>query len=102
MWREIKILLIDDDSQRRRDLAVILNFLGEENLSCSSQDWQQVVGSLASTREVLCVLVGSVSAPGSLQGLLKTIAAWDEFLPVLLLSENSSVELPEDLRRRVL
>ncbi|MCF5585324.1 hypothetical protein GIV65_20995, partial [Pseudomonas syringae] len=40
MWREIKILLIDDDSQRRRDLAVILNFLGEENLSCSSQDWQ--------------------------------------------------------------
>ncbi|MDG6403578.1 hypothetical protein QCD79_26525, partial [Pseudomonas quasicaspiana] len=27
MWREIKILLIDDDSQRRRDLAVILNFL---------------------------------------------------------------------------
>ncbi|RMP50621.1 Sigma-54 dependent DNA-binding response regulator [Pseudomonas savastanoi pv. retacarpa] len=102
MWREIKILLIDDDSQRRRDLAVILNFLGEENLSCSSQDWQQVVGSLASPREVLCVLVGSVSAPGSLQGLLKTIAAWDEFLPVLLMSENSSVELPEDLRRRVL
>ncbi|KPZ19284.1 Flagellar regulatory protein fleQ [Pseudomonas amygdali pv. ulmi] len=102
MWREIKILLIDDDSQRRRDLAVILNFLGEENLSCSSQDWQQVVGSLASPREVRCVLVGSVSAPGSLQGLLKTIAAWDEFLPVLLMSENSSVELPEDLRRRVL
>lgn len=102
MWREIKILLIDDDSQRRRDLAVILNFLGEENLSCSSQDWQQVVGSLASPREVLCVLVGSVNAPGSLQGLLKTIAAWDEFLPVLLMSENSSVELPEDLRRRVL
>ncbi|RMS43773.1 Transcriptional regulator FleQ [Pseudomonas coronafaciens pv. garcae] len=102
MWREIKILLIDDDSQRRRDLAVILNFLGEENLSCSSQDWQQIVGSLTSTREVLCVLVGSVSAPGSLQGLLKTIAAWDEFLPVLLMSENSSVELPEDLRRRVL
>ncbi|RMN68697.1 Nitrogen regulation protein NR [Pseudomonas syringae] len=102
MWREIKILLIDDDSQRRRDLAVILNFLGEENLSCSTQDWQQVVGSLASPREVLCVLVGSVNAPGSLQGLLKTIAAWDEFLPVLLMSENSSVELPEDLRRRVL
>jgi sigma-54 specific flagellar transcriptional regulator A len=29
MWREIKILLIDDDSQRRRDMAVILNFLGD-------------------------------------------------------------------------
>ncbi|WP_395588506.1 response regulator [Pseudomonas syringae group genomosp. 7] len=33
MWREIKILLNDDDSQRCRDLAVILNFLDEENLS---------------------------------------------------------------------
>ena len=102
MWREIKILLIDDDSQRRRDLAVILNFLGEENLACSSQDWQQVVGSLTSTREVLCVLVGSVNAPGSLQGLLKTVAAWDEFLPVLLMGEISSVDLTDDLRRRVL
>src|SRR5690606_29125594 len=90
------------DSQRRRDLAVILNFLGEENLACSSQDWQQVVGSLTSTREVLCVLVGSVSAPGSLQGLLKTVAAWDEFLPVLLMGDISSVDLTDDLRRRVL
>ena len=27
MWRETKILLIDDDSARRRDLAVVLNFL---------------------------------------------------------------------------
>ena len=32
MWRETKILLIDDDSVRRRDLAVILNFLGEINV----------------------------------------------------------------------
>ncbi|NOM41557.1 hypothetical protein, partial [Klebsiella pneumoniae] len=48
MWRETKILLIDDDSARRRDLAVVLNFLGEENLACSSQDWQQVVEPLSS------------------------------------------------------
>jgi sigma-54 specific flagellar transcriptional regulator A len=30
------------------------------------------------------------------------VAAWDEFLPVLLLGDISSAELPEDLRRRVL
>ena len=102
MWRETKILLIDDDSVRRRDLAVILNFLGEDNLPCSSQDWQQVVESLSSSREVLCVLIGAVNAPASLSGLLKTVAAWDEFLPVLLLGEISSADLPEELRRRVL
>lgn len=102
MWRETKILLIDDDSARRRDLAVVLNFLGEENLSCSSQDWQQVVESLSSSREVLCVLIGAVNAPAGVLGLLKTVAGWDEFLPVLLIGEISSADYPEELRRRVL
>ncbi|AJG12234.1 sigma-54-dependent Fis family transcriptional regulator [Pseudomonas plecoglossicida] len=102
MWRETQILLIDDDSTRRRDLAVVLNFLGEENLACSSHDWQQAVEPLSSSREVLCVLIGTVNAPGNLPGLLKTVAAWDEFLPVLLLGEISSADLPEELLRRVL
>ena len=102
MWRETKILLIDDDSVRRRDLAVILNFLGEENLASASNEWQQAVGSLASSREVLCVLVGDVSSAGGTSSLLKTLATWDEFLPVLLLGDISSADLPEDQRRRVL
>ncbi|PHX42735.1 AAA family ATPase [Pseudomonas sp. NZIPFR-PS2] len=102
MWRETKILLIDDDSVRRRDLAVILNFLGEENLPCGSHDWQQAVSSLSSSREVICVLIGTVNAPGAVLGLLKTLSTWDEFLPVLLIGDISSVELPEDQRRRVL
>ena len=102
MWRETKILLIDDDSVRRRDLAVILNFLGEENLPCGSHDWQQAVSSLSSSREVICVLIGTVNAPGAVLGLLKTLSTWDEFLPVLLMGDISSVELPEDQLRRVL
>lgn len=102
MWRETKILLIDDDSVRRRDLAVILNFLGEENFPCGSHDWQQAVSSLSSSREILCVLIGTVNAPGAVLGLLKTLSTWDEFLPVLLIGDISSLDLPEDQRRRVL
>ena len=34
MWRETKILLIDDDAARRRDLSVIFTFLGEELICC--------------------------------------------------------------------
>lgn len=102
MWRETKILLIDDDSVRRRDLAVILNFLGEENLASPSHEWEQAVKVLPSSREVLCVLVGTVSTAGGLSSLLKTLAVWDEFLPIMLLGEVSSVDLPEDQRRRVL
>ena len=92
MWRETKILLIDDDSVRRRDLAVILNFLGEENLPCGSHDWQQAVSSLSSSREILCVLIGTVNAPGAVLGLLKTLSTWDEFLPVLLMGDISSLD----------
>lgn len=39
MWRETKLLLIDDNLDRSRDLAVILNFLGEDQLTCNSEDW---------------------------------------------------------------
>ncbi len=102
MWRETKILLIDDDSVRRHDLAVILSFLGEENLTSPSHEWEQAATALSSSREVLCVLIGTVSAVGGLSGLLKTLATWDEFLPILLLGEVSSTELPDDQRRRVL
>ncbi|MGP4954645.1 sigma-54 dependent transcriptional regulator [Pseudomonas helleri] len=102
MWRETKILLIDDDSVRRHDLAVILSFLGEENLTSPSHEWEQAVTGLSSSREVLCVLIGTVSAAGGISSLLKTLAAWDEFLPILLLGDISSTELPDDQRRRVL
>ena len=102
MWRETKILLIDDDSVRRHDLAVILNFLGEENLASSTQEWEQAVSSLSSSREVICVLVGAVSSAGGVSSLLRTLAGWDEFLPIMLLGEVSAVDLPQDQRRRVL
>ncbi|WP_372873824.1 sigma-54 dependent transcriptional regulator [Pseudomonas sp.] len=102
MWRETKILLIDDDSERRRDLTVILNFLGEDHLACGSRDWQDAVAQLASSREVLSVLLGDVLAKGGVLEILKQTAAWDEFLPILLIDEQAAAEWPEELRRRVL
>ncbi|MGH8355415.1 MAG: sigma-54 dependent transcriptional regulator [Pseudomonas sp.] len=102
MWRETKILLIDDNSERRRDLAVILNFLGEEHLACSSSDWREVVGPLTSSRDVLSVLLGDVESKGGTLELLKQLASWDEFLPLLLIGEPAPAEWPEEVRRRVL
>ncbi len=102
MWRETKILLIDDNIERRRDLAVILSFLGEDHLSCSSTDWRESVTKLESSREVLNVLLGDVQAKGGTLELLKQLGAWDENLPLLLLGEPIPAEWPEDLRRRVL
>lgn len=102
MWRETKILLIDDNCERRRDLAVILNFLGEDHIACDSQSCQQVVAGLESSREVLSVLLGDITAKGGVLGMLKQLAEWDEFLPTLLLDEQVAAEWPEELRRSVL
>ncbi|MDG9924789.1 MULTISPECIES: sigma-54 dependent transcriptional regulator [unclassified Pseudomonas] len=102
MWRETKILLIDDNAERRRDLAVILGFLGEDHLACSSADWREAVGKLDSSREVLNVLLGDVNAKGGALELLKQIIAWDENLPLLMIGEPVPADWAEDLRRRVL
>jgi len=102
MWRETKILLIDDNTERRRDLAVILSFLGEEHLVCTSQTWREAVDGLASSREVLSVLLGDVQSKGGVLELIKQLEAWDEFLPLLLIDEQVPVEWSEDIRRRVL
>ena len=103
MWRETKILVIDDNQDRCRDLSVIISFLGEDQLSGGSRDWRQVVDPLPNgSRDVLCVLVGAVDSKGGALELLKQLAAWDEYLPVLLLGEPVPNEWPEELRRRVL
>ncbi len=102
MWRETKILLIDDNAERRRDLSVILGFLGEDHLSCASGEWQSTVDKLESSREVLNVLLGDVTSKGGALELIKQIGAWDENLPLLLIGEPVPVDWAEDVRRRVL
>ena len=71
MWRETKILLIDDNTERRRDLAVILNFLGEEHLACDSASWKTTVAELESSRAMLCVMLGDVQSSGELLEQIK-------------------------------
>ncbi|KIQ02566.1 MULTISPECIES: sigma-54 dependent transcriptional regulator [Pseudomonas] len=102
MWRETKLLLIDDNLERRRDVSVILNFLGEDHLACGSGDWREMADQLESSRVVLGVLLGEVRLKGGALDLLKQFAAWDEFLPVLLIDEHAITEWPEEFRRRVL
>ncbi|SEK93641.1 sigma-54 specific transcriptional regulator, flagellar regulatory protein A [Atopomonas hussainii] len=102
MWRETKILLIDDDAARRSGLAVILDFLDENYLSCSSADWRKQADSLASSRDALCVVLGQVDSKGGATELAKILGAWDAFLPVLLLEDHGHNEWHDDERQRVL
>lgn len=103
MWRETKILLIDDQADRRRDLGVILGFLGEELLACGSEEWRERMAEAIGSREGLCVLLGQVETRGGILELIKQLHALDELLPLVLLDEPQDMALwPEEQRRRVL
>lgn len=93
MWRETKILLIHDLAEQRKEFANILTFLDESHLACESAGWRAAVTELTSSRGVLCVLLGGITKAARLTEVIKELAEWDEFMPIVLLEDNTPVEL---------
>ncbi|GAB3393777.1 transcriptional regulator FleQ [Azotobacter armeniacus] len=83
-------------------MSVILNFLDEQYLACASVEWRGQVEALASSQELLCVLLGTVEAQGGGLELIKELHDWDEALPVLLLGQHSPADWPKEVRQQVL
>jgi sigma-54 specific flagellar transcriptional regulator A len=102
MWRDARILLIDDSVERRRQLAVILDFLGESYLACCSASWQNEVASLSSSEELFCVLLGDLADGRVAAELLDTLEQRHAHLPVLLVGGIQTGEWPESARQRIL
>lgn len=103
MWREIKILLVDDDEQRRHDLKVILDFLGEEVIVADSSDWRKVAeSSIEESTEISAVMLGDCEGQ-PLEKTVEEMLAWDKGLPFLFVGSQVQVdELSENVRRCVL
>jgi sigma-54 specific flagellar transcriptional regulator A len=102
MWRETKILLIHDQAEQRKEFANILTFLDESYLTCESTGWRTAVAELNSSRGVLCVLVGGINKSARLLQVIKELSEWDEFMPIILLEDDESPELPSDVQAAVL
>ncbi|TQV84158.1 sigma-54-dependent Fis family transcriptional regulator [Exilibacterium tricleocarpae] len=105
MWRELKVLVVDDDQQRRHDLRVILAFLGEPAVTAVCDSWPAVVGDLADNSEAyVAVVLGMCHKARPLRERLQDIHRWDEGVPVILVGEHE--DLPDDceiiLRRMVI
>ncbi|MFQ3292380.1 MAG: sigma-54 specific flagellar transcriptional regulator A [Reinekea sp.] len=102
MWREINLLVVDDDEQRRHDIKVILDFLGEDNLVLSSDDWlNKAKEAFEDPSVIIGVVFGKLNQ--SLEKAVKSIVEWDEGLPLLLLGDHPESELLEDeLRSRII
>ena len=103
MWREIKVLLIDDDEQRRHDLKVILDFLGEEAIVAQHSDWRrEIEGKVEDSTEISAVLLGdSKSIP--VADVIEALLTWDKGIPILSIGTAvQSESLPENIRRALL
>lgn len=102
MWRETKILLVHDHVEQCKEFANILTFLDENYIACSSMEWRDAVATLNSSRGVLCVMLGGISAGKRLEALIKEFVEWDEFLPIILLEDGEAIELPSAVSASVL
>jgi len=97
MWKEVKVLLIDDDAERARDIGVVLRFLGEGVVSTNFEGWQQALdrhGALSSN--ISCVVLGRCDGIDKMSGLLEQLTAWDPSMPMLLVGDTLE-DLPEAL-----
>ncbi|WP_426417595.1 sigma-54-dependent transcriptional regulator [Aestuariirhabdus sp. LZHN29] len=101
MWRDIKLLLIDEDDERRQHLKVIFDFLGEEALGCSGSDWLPRLEETDEKPDVTAIILGDVAS--GFNPVLQQIKQWDEGVPVLMLGDRSRLEeVDEELRQQVI
>ena len=86
MALEGKVLVIEADSGRARDLKAVLEFLDHETLVVEEPSrWREAAEDAG---ELLAVLVGDSGSDSALENLLQDIHAADEHLPIFLLSEK--------------
>tara|TARA_B100001063_G_scaffold246427_1_gene285524 strand:- start:3219 stop:4691 length:1473 start_codon:yes stop_codon:yes gene_type:complete len=102
MWREIKVLLVDDNEQRQHDMQVLLDFLGEESFSSNTSNWKNVATESGDTSNIVAFIVGS-SNKSSLDTLLSEINEWDKGMPMIYVGDEDLPEdLPDDVRRSII
>ncbi len=84
---EPKVLIIEADAARGRELESVLRFINfEPVLTSDCGSWN---ASFDDVQDILAVLVGSCKSDNALQKLLKDVHSLDEHLPIFLLSEKN-------------
>ena len=93
MWRNNKVLVIDDNESRQHDLKVLLEFLGETTLTATSKNWQDLVQSENKGEDYIAIFIGDFSqSKQNFDQLLKSIRDWNDELAIILIGENSPSE----------
>ena len=83
---EPKVLIIEADPDRGRELESVLRFINYEPvLTADCGRWND---SVDEAHDILAVLVGSCKSDKALEKLLKEVHEFDEHLPIFLLAEK--------------
>ena len=105
MWRNNKVLVIDDDQQRRHDLKILLDFISETSLATPASEWQAAVNTEAGSEDYAAVFIGNYhSAKQGLDQLLKDIRQWNDELAVVMVGDEASIAagLEDSLRHMII
>lgn len=103
MWRNSKVLVIDDNQQRRHDLKVLLDFLNEPCVVTACSQWQGEVASWAEGEQCVAVFIGDMKADKLTHNqLLKDIHTWNDTLAVVALGEEIADDLDEALQLKII
>ena len=102
MWREIKVLLVDDNEQRKHDMHVLLDFLGEEAFESDSKNWKSVADKTDDPMDIVACILGSSNSKSTAE-MLNDINDWDKGMPIIYVGEDEvPADLSEDIRRAII
>lgn len=96
MWKNSRIIVIDDNEERRQSMSTILDFLGESAIISEDSEWQEKV-ALCTDDEFVAVMVGSCDKKHALESRLQNIHQWNDAIAIVLLGTASEVEVDEQL-----
>lgn len=90
MWRNNKVLVIDDNPSRSHDLKILLDFLNETTLVAASDTWQAAVAEENGGEDYVAIFIGDYrDSQRSLAQLLKEIRSWNDELAIIMVGDEN-------------
>jgi sigma-54 specific flagellar transcriptional regulator A len=105
MNKDTKVLLISPDAERRQDIEIILQFLGESCISTNESHWLSVCQQ--HTEHSAEVGVAVIDARINMDDILLSLDNWDPGIPVLAFGQADASSLAkkiadDKLRRKII
>lgn len=90
MWRNNKVLVIDDNQARGHDLKILLDFLSETTLVAASDSWQAAVAEENGGEDYVVIFIGDYrDSQKDLEQLLKELRSWNDEIAIIMLGDEN-------------